>query len=89
MNSPPFISLPEVQEGLRLVGTSIMDEEQYRVEGWHLSSRGYWVARLDGLREYGRIRQERRELRIAAARARREADDAWSREIERQIERTP
>lgn len=74
---------------LRLVGTTWMDEEQYRVEGWHQPKPGYWVARLQGLQEYGRLIHDRREARFAQARARREADDDWSRHVEEIVDRTP
>ena len=90
MSSPDFKTLPEVvgSQTHRWVGTTMMDEERYRLEGWHLH-RGAWVARLPGLLEYGRLIYDRREARFAEARARREADDAWSAEVERMVDRTP
>ena len=88
---PDFPTLPEVQPSKthRYVGTTMMDEEQYRVEGWTQDAKGYWHATLAGLQEYGRLIAARREARIAEAIGRREAADSWSAEVERMIERTP
>ena len=79
MTTPPFADLPPSSEPhLRWCGSSLMDEEQYRMEGWHVAGSGQWRASLRGMQEYAELRSRRRAERKAAWRAREEADDEWS-----------
>lgn len=89
--TPDFKTLPEVAGSTthRWVGTATMDFEEYDICGWHQPKPGYWVARLEGLRRYGQLKRDREEAKWAERRARREAEDQWSAEVERMQERTP
>jgi hypothetical protein len=88
MTPPDFQTLPRMEgsQTYRQVAGTFMDFEQYTAEGWYRDSRGYWVARLEGLQRYGRLIAQRREQRIAAAIHRREEDDSWSNEMANLIE---
>ncbi len=81
----PFHKLPEIAAGLRLVGTSVMDQEQYDVEMWH-EERGDWRPTVEGMRRYVQLRASRKDQRKVAWQSRTEADDAWDAEIHRTIE---
>jgi hypothetical protein len=78
--SIPDTFLQEPPSGLRWVGSTLMDEEQIRAEGWTRDSRGYVRAgTLEQLQAYGRRVHERREAdfaRRAAARSMRDEQDA-------------
>lgn len=93
----PFHSLPEIPgvPGYRVVHGAWMDEEEYRVTGWH--SRGtyqtakgetehIWVAPLGGHILWAQQSWQRREQRITAAQTRRQADDEWSDNVVSMIE---
>lgn len=76
-HQPPFHELPEVPgcPGVRWVSTTMMTEDQYRGEGWHVRTVGsydYWVAWWQFLLR----RSDDRASRIAAAGDRREEDEA-------------
>jgi hypothetical protein len=77
--TPPFEELPGGPD-LRWVGSTIMDEEQYRVERWECTVIGestYWRCHIPGVLEYARLRQSRRADRKARWQARQddEADE--------------
>jgi hypothetical protein len=86
-HAPPFASLPILDggSGERWVGSTVMDEEQYRVERWEATMVGpheYWRASSEGMESYHALRKGRREDRKAAWQARQEADDEWSAHVE-------
>lgn len=81
-----FSDFDDMGNGLRLVATSIMDEEQFRVEGWHLYRGTEWRPTIPGIHAYAALREKRRLERKQAWRQREERDTEWTREIERMIE---
>jgi len=87
-HQPEFESLPDTgAPGMRWVGTQMMDRHQYLVEGWHVVDEyphpvtreriHVWCAVLDGLRRSADSSHGDRSRRIAAVRARDEADAAF------------
>ena len=76
-----FQDCPDYGNGIRLVGTTLMDEEQFRTEQWHVD-RNEWRPTLAGLIRYGRLIGDRRNQRIAEARARRETEDEFTEYVE-------
>jgi len=91
-HTPPFADLPEIgNPDYRLVA-GLMDEEQYRVEGWQCMERGgmtYWRGSARGFEEYTRLRKDRLAASNARYHAREEANDEWSRQVEAMVEATP
>ena len=92
---PEWSDLPKGPAGLPIVHGIPMAEEEYRVSGWHSrgeyqSGRGVteqlWIAPLDRLIEWGRRERRARDERIAAAQARREADDEYSAQVAASID---
>lgn len=81
-----FQELPDVGNGYRLMGSTVIDEEQFRVEGWHLVA-GQWTARLEGLHRYAQLRRQRKAERKAAWQTRQESDEEWSSHVSSLIER--
>jgi hypothetical protein len=69
-----FSDLPDLGNGLRMVGSMLMDEEQFTVEQWH-QDRGEWTCRLPGLAKYAELRRQRREDRKRSWAERNEADE--------------
>jgi hypothetical protein len=69
-----FSDLPDLGNGLRMVGSMLMDEEQFTVEQWH-QDRGEWTCRLSGLAKYAELRRQRREDRKRSWAERNQADD--------------
>ena len=91
--APAFSSLP-ILDGTdcRWVGTTVMDEEQYRLERWQrrqVADAIYWQASIPGMIEYGQLRQLRRDDRKAAWQTRQAADDDWSRHVAAMVEAGP
>ncbi len=82
---PEWRSLPEIAPGLRMVGTSLMDQEQFDVEEWH-DVNGDFRPSIQGIHRYAQLRASRKDQRKVAWQSRTEADDAWSDEINRTIE---
>ncbi len=82
---PSFKSFPELGAGLRMVGTSLMDQEQYDIEEWH-DVNGDFRPSIQGVHRYAQLRASRKDQRKVAWQSRTEADDAWSDEINRTIE---
>jgi len=89
MSATDFSKFPLIGNGCRLVGTTLMDEEQFNVEEWAEVRKGDWRPTLEGLQRYGQLREKRRQDRRADWQARQEEQDNWSKEIERMIEREP
>ncbi len=87
---PDFDSLPaSVDARFRWAGHVLVDEEQYRTEGWQRTVEtwrpekgdrdvGYWRIDIAGCEAYIRLRTQRRADRKASWQARQEADDEWS-----------
>lgn len=69
-----FSDFPEIGTGLRLVGTSILDEEQYRVEEWHLYRNTEWRPTIAGIHAYAALRERRKSDRKSAWQQRQDAD---------------
>lgn len=92
--TPSFASLPEAAPGWRWVGSRIMDEEQYRIEGWKRQTREvvefdeaghasksfvtYWTGTLDGYRAYSRLRAGRKATRKRRWQEREEEEQAYT-----------
>jgi hypothetical protein len=80
---PPFEQLPDTGcPGFRWVGTTMMDEDQYRGEGWHVATRftrpdgkviETWSADFTGLQ----ARSIARAGRLSGWRRRQEEDASW------------
>lgn len=84
--SPPFQSLRDDGGGFRWVGSTVMDREQYELEGWHIDGfyvqedgrrEPYWKATLSGLRAYSRLSRDRRAEKKAAWQTREEAEQEF------------
>jgi hypothetical protein len=68
----------------------LMDAEQYHTEGWRVIDVAelngqrveYFGASIEGLREYGRLVHQRREVRKLAAIRRAEDDASWREAVE-------
>lgn len=73
-----FSDFPEIGSGLRLVGTSILDEEQYRVEQWHLYRGTEWRPTIAGIHAYAKLRAGRKSERRSSWQARVDAEDEYS-----------
>lgn len=97
LTKPDFYTLEELPSHpeRRLVDGTWMDQEQYDVEGWHVvgeydredgTKTLYWKATLDGLQRYSQIKAKRRQDRHETWKARQEADDQWSSEIQQMID---
>lgn len=69
-----FSDLPDLGNGLRMVGSSVMDEEQYRVEEWHEYGHE-WRPTVAGIHRYADLRRGRRDDRKRSWAERNEADD--------------
>ena len=88
--TPPFDTL-RVLEGTdaRWVGSTIMDEEQYRVEAWEQSPHEFvdgsgvrhpchsWRASISGMNAYAEIRKRRRAAQWQARQEDDPAHQAW------------
>lgn len=88
-STPTFDSLPKSTDArFRWAGSRLVDEEQYRLEGWQRSSDmfpdrngapcHYWRIDVEGCRDYSRLKDQRKADRKEAWQARQEADDQWS-----------
>jgi hypothetical protein len=67
-----------------MVGSTLMDEEQYRIERWESTLMGstvYWRASVPGMEDYAALRKQRRAER-------RESWQAWE-EPFHQVQREP
>jgi len=86
----PFDDLPPSgADGLRWMGSTLMDREAFETEGWerrHIGDHAYWRARSTGLREMSRRVSERKAERRARWDVKQASDDEWSREVERIVE---
>jgi hypothetical protein len=89
---PDFLTLPEAEGtgGLRWVGSTMMDSEQFHTEQWRVIDVAelngqrveYFGASIEGLRAYGRLVHQRREARKLAAIRRAEEDASWREAVE-------
>jgi hypothetical protein len=93
---PQWHDLPKERFGLPVVHGIPMDEDEYRISGWHSrgtypSAKGtnehQWIAPTDRLQEWSRREWRMREDRIAAAQTRRAAEDDYSDQVVAGIER--
>jgi hypothetical protein len=81
-------SLPRSSDDrFRWVGSRLVDEEQYRIEGWQRGpeftdkyggTAHYWRPSIEGCEAYFRLREGRKAERKAAWQSRQESDDEWS-----------
>ena len=89
--TPPFTDLPPADgSDCRWVGSTLMNEEQYRMEWWQRTVSGgsdYWrVGSLKGVEEYAALRRLRRADRKTAWKTQQETNEGWSRHIESMVE---
>lgn len=77
--TPDFESLPKTAHpDLRLVGSCVMDSEQYYTDRWEVNEDGAWRASIAGMTEYDTLRRRRREERKANWVARNAGLDEYS-----------
>lgn len=79
-----FSDFPDMTNGLRLVGSTLLDEEQFLVERWH-DYRGEWRPTVAGIHAYAELRASRKAERKAVWQSRQE-DDPYSDSIQQLIE---
>ena len=100
--TPPFDTLRSLTgTECRWVGSTIMDEEQYRVERWEQSPHEFkdasdveqpcasWRASISGMNAYAEIRKRRRADRKSQWQARQEDDPAHQSWINEMVESAP
>ena len=88
--TPGFDSLPaSADTRFRWVGYVLVDDEQYRTEGWERSEDGYWRISIEGCVAYANLRAGRRAERKSSWQARQDADDQWSDYIAGLVETKP
>jgi hypothetical protein len=90
--TPPFEALPaSTDPRFRWAGTHLLDEEQFRVEGWQRSvqtfpdkygaPQHYWRPSVEGCEASARLRADRKTERKAVWQSRQESDDEWSEHV--------
>lgn len=80
-----FADFPDFGNGIRLVGTTLMDEEQWTVEEW-ADHNGELRPTLAGLQRWGRLKAERKEERRSAWKTRQDRDAEYSEQMTALIE---
>lgn len=77
--TPDFPTLPKTSDvRFRMAGSRLVDDEQYRLEGWEQCEHGYWRISPEGCQEYVRLKDQRRAERKEAWQERESQEQAFT-----------
>jgi hypothetical protein len=74
---PKFTDLPEIGNGFRMAGSTMLDEETFLVEEWHLYRNTEWRPTIAGIHRMAELKEKRRNERKVAWQARQESEEEF------------